>query len=272
MLAPSGFPLYANAYEKEKLGWVKTQYPVVNITGNITNPTSIEDFVTTGRIYKYHPSNGNSNEYFYFENHQKLNMYDDVTNNPNDKGIFILHQGGGYNSQSDIMRVETSNGRWNWLNPSTATCFGVSGLPSFKVASVNRAGYDNRDKLPKSGGGTEWLFSLLYNPGQGWPFAGCGGWLHGYDLNNSFNTTYNDVFSPYSNPYTNTWYGYQNNFTMEVSSQNGSVVYTKFYLSNPLAGKPSKPTGVKFGKASSGKNPLVKITGRLTLENKSFIL
>ncbi len=162
MLAPSGFPLCSNTYEREKLGWINP----TQITGDILN-APMNDYVTSGAAYEYHPSNGSTYENFYFENHQKLNIYDDVTTNPNDKGIFVLHQGGYYNSQTDIMRVETSNGRWNWSNPSSQNCFGNPfASPSFKMTSVNRAAYNNRDKIPKSGGGSENLYSYIDNEGH----------------------------------------------------------------------------------------------------------
>jgi hypothetical protein len=234
ILWSSSFGLCANAYERERLAWI---YPV-EITEDVIN-APFTDYVTTGTAYKYHPPNGSTNEYYYFENHQRLNVYDDVTNNSNDKGIFIIHQQGPYNNSNNI-RVKTSNGQWNWENPFNTICWNVT-VPAFKPVSINRAGYNNRDKIPKSGAGTEWLFALINNQGE----AVCGDWLHGGGLNNTFNLAYNDVFSPYSNPYSHTWSNQQNNFTMEIFNQSGSVVNAKFYLTNPLAGKPSKPQHVR---------------------------
>src|SRR5690606_12507553 len=96
----------------------------------------------------------------------------------------------------------------------------------------------------KNGGGSEWLFYLDPSGIAGWP-TGCNGYLHGNGLYNSFNLTYNDVFSPKSKRYTHTWSGTQNNFTMEVFAQNGSVVNSKFYLTSPYNGKPSKPQNLR---------------------------
>jgi len=246
MLTPSSFGICANAYEREKLNWIKSSYPVVNITGDMYNPTkSIEDYVTTGRIYKYHPSNGETNEYYYFENHQQLNIYDDVTKNSNDKGIFVLHQGGDYLS-GDVIRVKTSNGQWNWQNTGNASCFGGATVPKLKPVSVNRSGKNNRDKFGY--GSNAWLFYLTASGIAGWSSGGCGGWLHGDGLNNSFNLTYNNVLSPYSNPYSNTWDDDQTSFTMEISNQSGSTLYAKFYLTDPDAGKPAKPQNLRLTK------------------------
>jgi hypothetical protein len=190
------------------------------------------------------PPNGGTNEYYYFENHQKLNIYDDATVNSNDKGVFVLHQAAGYNSNQNKFRCKTSNGQWNWENPSTNECFDDQTVPTFKPVSVNRAGSNNRDKLSINGG-SQWLFYLDASDIGDWPIGGCGGWRQGDRLNNAFNTTYNNVFSPYSNPYSNTWDDEQTSFTMEISSQSGPTLYAKFYLTDPDAGNPSKPQSVQ---------------------------
>lgn len=224
----------ANAYERERVAWINP----TPITGDILN-APFTDYVETGVAYKYHPSNGATNEYYYFENHQKLNIYCDATRNPNDKGIFIYHMQSAY-SGSDNNRCKTSNGQFNWNDPFTTSCFG-STLPAFKMMSVNRNGYNNMDRLPKTGGGTELLYALINENGV----AVCGGWPWGEGLNNSFKLVYNDVFSPKSNPNTNTWSNQSTSFTMEVFDQNGSTVNARFYLNSPYAGKPSKPQWLK---------------------------
>jgi len=62
---------------------------------------------------------------------------------------------------------------------------------------------------------------------------------------------YNDVFSPYSNPYSHTYNNVQENFTMEIFNQSGPIVNAKFYLTNPIAGKPSKPQNLKVQKSAN---------------------
>ncbi|PJA96230.1 MAG: hypothetical protein CO129_07635 [Ignavibacteriales bacterium CG_4_9_14_3_um_filter_34_10] len=232
----------ANTYERERLAWVNP----TEVTSNILN-CPFQDYVQYGAAYKYHPSNGATNEYFYFENHQKLNIYDNATNNVDDKGIFVIHQQGIYSNSNNI-RVKTSNGQWDWQNTGTTTCFGGATVPKFKPVAVNRAGRSNKDLLLKSGGGSEWLFYLDDSGIADWPDNGCGGWLNGGGVNNSFNTTYNNVFSNYSNPWARRWTNdATNNFTMEIIAQNGSVVNAKFYITNPSDGKPSKPQGLTIG-------------------------
>lgn len=146
------------------------------------------------------------------------------------------------------------------------TCFGEP-VPKFKPISVNRSGRNNRDRLLKNGGGSEWLFNLDSPVFSGWPnTGGCGGWQHGQGLDNSFNLTSYDVFSPYSNPYTHTWNNTQNNFTMEIFDQNGSVVNARFYITNPLGGKPSKPQAFKVTVHNTGGNSHPKLNWDLNLE------
>jgi parallel beta-helix repeat protein len=242
MLVASSLGLCANAYEREKLAWINP----TPITNDILN-APLSDYVTTpGGAYKYEylPPGSQTYEYYYFENHQKLNIYDDATANPSDKGIFVVHLGGDYLS-GDIIRVKTSNGQWYWSNPSTGQCSFYGGLlANFIKISVNRAGTNNRDKFTDSHGSTEWLY--IFN-------GICGDYKNGENVNNSFNPGYNDVFSPYSNPNTNTWYNAQNNFTMEITGTNGGIVNARFYLADPLEGKPSKPQFVQASFNSSGQ-------------------
>jgi len=118
MLRHSADGLCANAYERERLAWINP----VAITSDIIN-APLNDYVTTGVAYKYHPVNGATNEYYYFENHQKLSIYDDAANNANDKGIFVLHQQDVYNSTNNI-RCVTADGNWYWISTGTSSCFG----------------------------------------------------------------------------------------------------------------------------------------------------
>lgn len=232
----------ANTFERERLAWINP----TEITGDILN-APFQDYVQYGAAYKYHPSNGATHEYFYFENHQKLNTYDNATNNANDKGIFVIHQQGIYSNSNNI-RVKTSNGQWDWENTGTSTCWDAD-VPKFKPVAVNRAGRNNKDKLLKSGSGSGWLFYLDNSGIADYPSSGCGGWLNGEGVNNAFNLTYNNVFSNYSNPWARRWTNdATNNFTMEIIAQNGSVVNARFYLTNPLDGKPSKPQGLHLAK------------------------
>ena len=252
MLTRGDDGICANTYERERVAWVNPP----SISGDLLN-VPFQDYIQYGTTYKYHPSNGSTDEYFYFENHQKLSIYDNATNNSNDKGIFVTHQQGAYNSTNNI-RVKTSNGQWDWQNTGTTSCWSSS-VPKFKPTAVNRAGRNNKDKLLKTGSGSEWLFYLDGWSTGTWPSGGCGDWLNGGGLNNAFNLTYNDVFSNYSNPWARRWANdATNNFTMEIIAQNGSVVNAKFYITNPTAGKPSKPQNLQVG-PNPGNNR-VKLT------------
>ena len=253
----SGFDgICANAYERERVAWINPN----PITGDILN-APFTDYVETGVAYKYKPTGGATNEYYYFENHQKLNIYCDATRNPNDKGIFVYHMQGIY-SESDNNRCKTSNGQFNWNDPFTTNCWGNT-LPAYKMISVNRNGYNNMDRIPKSGGGTELLYAFINENGV----AVCGGWPWGEGLNNSFNLVYNNVFSPKSNPNTNTWANQATSFTMEVFDQNGSTVNAKFYLTDPYAGKPSKPQWLQVTVYNTGINSHPKLTWDANLES-----
>ncbi|HEX9007503.1 MAG TPA: hypothetical protein VF889_09425, partial [Bacteroidota bacterium] len=132
----------ANAYEREKLGWI--QVPEISPDTTLALP----DYVTTGAALKYHPPAGDPGEYFYFENHQKLSPFDDATLNSADRGLWILHQEGPY-ADLDNLRIEPSDGDWSWNNPGTSTaCFPIP-LPVFaRGLPAPGAGPSHRDMIP----------------------------------------------------------------------------------------------------------------------------
>jgi hypothetical protein len=193
------------------------------------------DYVTTPSAYKYYPSNGYPGESFYFENHQKVSIYDDATTNPNDKGIFILHFAND-TYQGDNVRVVTADGFWNWSAPNYSDVWG-NYLPSFKKVSVNRNGLGNRDKIFLNDTTKDFIYSFINNDNQ----VTNGDFLHGYNFNDAFNTKSNDVFSPWSNPPAYTWSGNPTNFLMEVMNQSGTIITVSFTSTDAWAGKPSKP-------------------------------
>lgn len=179
MLFHSSDAVCTNTYERERVAWINP----TSITGDILN-APFTDFITTGTAYKYHPSNGATDEHYYFENHQKLSVYDGATRNSSDKGIFVLHFQGPYSSSNND-RIKPSSGQFNWENPFSSNCWGVT-VPAFRQLASNRAGYSIRDQLPKSGGGYEIPYAIINENNQ----AVCGGWYWGEGTIGTFNLTY----------------------------------------------------------------------------------
>jgi hypothetical protein len=160
-----------------------------------------------------------------------LNIYDDVTENSSDKGIFVLHFKDIYSGQNNI-RCKTSDGQWNWISTGIASCFdGSNNVREWEMTSVNRAGNNRRDKLSYSGT-WDWIWSI--------EDEGCAGYPYGANSENAFNLTNNNVFSPASNPYSATWDNIAEDFTMEIFNQSGSILNAGFYIANPFDGRPSK--------------------------------
>jgi M6 family metalloprotease-like protein len=230
MLTLSTEGICANAFERERLGWLDA----IPIEARILQAT-LSDYITTPSAYKYHPPNGNEGEMYYFENHQQISIYDNGNSNPNDKGIFILHfKNDSYTGE--CVRILTSDGFWDWEVPNHTDCWG-NDLPNFKKVFVNRNGNGNRDKIIVDSSNSGFLYSYINENNQ----SECNDWLHGYGFINSFDTTFNDVFSPFSNPPAKTSDGQPVDFLMEVINQSGSSLTTRFETQNALDGKPSKP-------------------------------
>lgn len=239
----------ANAYERDRLRWINAI--------DVTSPNApLADFITTGVAYRYHPPGGVTNpisgepwEYFYFENHQQLTNYDDATINPNDKGIFIIHQEKPYNDGNTI-RVKTSDGQWNWENPfNTTECYNAN-FPAFRQLSVNADGKNYTDNLQSGYSG--WLRAWADEEDN----ISCADFFMGADIEGTFKPNLTTVISPWSNPHTNNWSGNQTDFGMEVLNQSGNVINVKFYVGNPEDAPPAKPVNL-IATASGTYQPVV---------------
>jgi hypothetical protein len=231
MLTLAGESVCANSFERERLKWLDPHLIEHNILSS-----QLSDFVTTPSVYKYHPPNGYQGEMFYFENHQLISIYDNVTSNPDDRGIFVLHFAHSY-YMGDCVRIITSDGFWKWESPSKDNCWGNE-LPSFKKHSVDRFGLGNRDRLKSLPDSiSDFLYSYINEYNQ----AECNDWLHGYGFINSFNKSFNDLFSPWSNPPVKTWLGNVTDFSMQILNEFNSIMTVCFIVNNSIGLKPSKP-------------------------------
>ncbi|MEJ2196877.1 MAG: T9SS type A sorting domain-containing protein [Ignavibacteriaceae bacterium] len=230
MLTPGDEGICANAFERERLAWIK---PIL-IEDNILS-APMGDYITTPSAYKYNLNNDILGEAYYFENHQQISIYDNSISNPDDRGIFILHFKHGY-YMYDCPRLLTSDGFWNWESPKTVSCWGNE-IPALKKAKVNRGGRGNRDRIFIDSTLSTFLYAYIDDDDR----VECNDWLHGYGFNNAFNTNFNNVFSNWSNPPAKTWDGKQTDFYMEIKSQCGSIVTACFVIKNSIYGKPSKP-------------------------------
>ncbi len=132
----------ANTYDREQLGWIA---PAVLHSGSTVQ---LADFVTTGAAGKFHPPSGEPGEYIYLENHQGLSVFDDVTLNPADRGVWVLHQQGPY-VEMDNIRIRPADGDWRWkVEKGGAPCYGAT-VPVFSRGEPDvSAGLSHRDQIP----------------------------------------------------------------------------------------------------------------------------
>ena len=235
MLTLADQGICANSFEREKLAWLNP----TPIQGNIV-AAPLSDFVTTAVSYKYHPPNAFFyTEMYYFENHQRQSVYDNISSNNDDKGIYILHLQQSWYA-GDCMRVLSSDGFWNWESPYSTNCWN-NNLPAFKKKGVNRSGYGHRDRITSTNSISDFLFAYINDNNQ----VECNDWLHGYGFKSAFTKNYNDVFSPWSNPPATTWDGQLTDFIMEVIN-NESIITVSFATQTAIGGKPSKPQNLKL--------------------------
>lgn len=237
-----------NSYERERLGWavVPEIVPDVDVV--------LPDYLSSGVALKYHPANGDPFEYFYFENHQLNSVFDDVTANASDRGLWVLHQDGPY-MEMDNLKVTPSDGIWNWENPgSTMACFSQQ-LPEFTRGEPRVVtGQSHRDQIPTLTSAANWMSVLRDEYGV----LQCGNFFSGHGFIGAFTPEVNPVFSQFSNPGTFTWNNQTTPFSFVITGETGGVL-TARWNSNPADGPPAK--------RYLGRNPALQraCQGSLTL-------
>ncbi len=218
-----------NAYERERLGWIN----IPEIESDLD--LSLSDYVRTGAALKYHPANGDPLEFFYIENHQRLSIFDDVTLNPGDTGIWILHQQHPY-LDLDNLRIKPSDGNWAWEQVGTnAACFGQE-VPVFSRGNPRVVtGESHRDQIPTQSSAVNWMYAFKGDTGP----VRCGVFLGGESFSGAYDTSSITLFSPYSNPNSNNWNGQPTTFSLEVLRIIDRVAVVRS-SSDPLAAPPAR--------------------------------
>jgi M6 family metalloprotease-like protein len=219
----------ANAYERERLGWMVVPEIGPDQTVHLT------DFLTTGNAVKYHPPSGEPYEYFYIENHQFISNLDDVSRNPTDKGVWVLHQEGPY-LELDNVKIIPSDGTWQWDNPGiTSSCYDLT-LPVFSrgVPDV-RYGVSHRDQIPTATSAVNWMMVLKNEEG----LLQCGVYFAGENIGGAFTPGSNPVYSPFSNPAMKTWSRQIIPIAIEMISDSAGIVTVQSFGS-PLDASPAR--------------------------------
>lgn len=231
-----------NASERDRLGWGD---PISEITENMIDEP-LGDFLTTGNAFKYISRKNpitSTHSYYYIENHQKLSIYDDATQDATDKGIFILRAYDAFNN--DAMLYMVSDGFWDWENASpyhvdspwdTDPSNGTDQLAVFKKTNPKPtssiAGSFMKSKLASNyDSEVYWLYAYLdedNNLDVDGYFTG----LASSEMKASYNSNYGTIFGPHTNPApkdknytTNT----VEDFGMLVKSETLGVVTVDFY-------------------------------------------
>jgi hypothetical protein len=250
----------ANSYERERLGWITV--PAIPRDVDMT----LGDFVTTGEAYKFHPPEGGSLEEFYFENHQQISVFDDVTANVGDRGLWILHQLAPY-CEMDFLKIRPADGNWQWENPESSTACFAEALPVFSRGGPDvGSGQSHRDQLTTGTSTVNWMMVYRNPLGQ----TSCGSFFAGQEFDGAFKVSGNNVFSACSNPSSNTWDNLPTTFSLEVLRDSGGIL-TLRSPSDPLecpparrylgldprrAGYESGPLPLAWGAEWSGGQPL----------------
>lgn len=187
----------ANAYEREKLGWIK----IINVEKN--GSFILPDFASSGAALRIPVKK--SNEVYILENHQQISIYDEETDRENAKGLYIYKVKGS--SVHPAYQVECADGKFTWSNywvhhPWSANS--SDSLPVFTKVSPGKKGFNIRDWIPHDKPGYlngKFQVFLMDDDGRGGkPYYVYEGWKG--NGNTAFNAEGNNIFAPWTNPGT----------------------------------------------------------------------
>ncbi len=141
----------ANAFERNKLGWITIQ----EYDYNPPNPISLGDYVTTGQAVRIALPNTSPQEYFLLENHQRISMFDTPDDNYPEQGLYVLHQFGatpntsGTNGIGESPRLISADGKYVWTFDHYAPWINGVIVPVFKRGAASPVnGYFDSDLIP----------------------------------------------------------------------------------------------------------------------------
>jgi len=258
--------LSINSYERYRLGWIA----FTDISGDSLQ-ASLSDYLTTGVAYRM-LAPGTTDEYFAFENHQKVSIYDDASLGNGDKGIQIFHFKDIANVFSyPANNIDALSADGNWTLPNIGKIHHpwssnpLDSLPLFSRGTPNIFGYDIKDKLPT-------IYSQWPNGHSVYAFKESNGSIitgRIYDGENypyhAFKLNHNTVWSQWSNPRSVTFNNQVVPLAFELQSENNGIINIKFYKTGGVTAAPSKPFLSYVGRNTPGSNR-VRITWYKSIE------
>ncbi|MGE5811076.1 MAG: hypothetical protein ACM339_06210 [Ignavibacteria bacterium] len=248
----------ANAFEREKLGWLK----IPEVKEN--NSFNLPDFAATGAALKIPIK---KNEAYILENHQQISIYDSEIDRENAKGLYIYKVIGSGNHP--VYDVENSDGKFEWSNYWVHHPWSVNpndSLPVYTRLIMNKKGYDIRDWIPhdKRGylNGKFQIFLMDDDGPRGKPFYVFEGWKG--NGKTAFSSAGTDIFAPWTNPGTD----YNSNLSVVVGENKNSSIKVECYINDIML---TKSTIFPPAELAFSHNLIIPEGITLTLDEKTIL-
>jgi len=249
----------ANAYEREKLGWIKIQEVKEN------NSFILTDFASTGTAVRITIKN---NQAYILENHQQISIYDSEIDRDSAKGLFIYKVIGSGNHP--VYDVECADGKFDWSNYWVHHLWSdnpLDSLPAYTRLNKDKNGYDIRDWIPNNKPGYyKGLFQIYVmdddGPG-GKPFYAYDGWRG--NGRTAFNIGGADVFAPWTNPGTD----YNSNLSVVLRENKNGAIKVECYVNDIIL---TKDTVFPPGELEFSHNLIIPKRISLTLDEKTLLI
>jgi M6 family metalloprotease-like protein len=250
----------ANAYEMEKLGWIK----LIDVKDN--GSFTLPDFASTGTALRIRFGSGKKNEVYILENHHQLSIYDSEIDRDG-KGLMIYKVIGSGNHP--IYHVQVADGKYDWSNywvhhPWSADS--LDSLPVYTRLNPNKDGFSVRDWIPHNKHGYlngKFQIFLMDDDGPGGkPHYVFEGWKG--NGKTAFNVDGADIFSPWTNPGTE----YNSNLSIVLRESHDTSIKIDCFIREIIL---TEDTVFPLGELQFSHNLIVPEGTTLTINKNTLI-
>jgi M6 family metalloprotease-like protein len=241
-----------NSFERHRLGWSTLQTIPAG-----AGPTDVRlrDFITTGDALRI-VIDESKQQYFYLENHQRISRWDHSSDDPGEKGVYVLRRN-TTSGDNRFLQIIPAEGRYSWeVTGFEYPEYYPQGVPVFRRLNPDReGGYLPTEFVPfiyegKTYKPWEIIFyqdTLTGKPVESPPNRG-----HGRD---AFRPGYKTVFSPWSNPSSVSVKNEPTGIGFFLRNIVNGVAELTVYTDSSTAGPPSAPDRPEL--SAQGSNVII---------------
>jgi M6 family metalloprotease-like protein len=227
-----------NSFERHLLGW--STFQTIPVNAPHTDVT-LRDFITTGDALRIE-IDPKKEQYFYLENHQRISKWDYTSQDPDEKGVYVLRRNSKA-GDNKFLQIVPADGKYQWeVIGFEYPAYYPKGVPVFRRLNPDRReGYLPTELIPFTYEGTKYQpWEVIFYEGgddkriiENPPNRG-----HGRD---AYRPGFSNIFSPWSNPPSVSFNNKPTGIGFFLKDINNGTAQLTVYTDSSTIGPPSKP-------------------------------